>query len=199
MLADGGLPPWTAARLEKALEREGDAKWILLLSGGTVHKPPPLDEAGFPVFESRQAAAFLAARGIDPGRILAETSSYDTIGNAYFSRVLFADPLGLARLLVITSRFHLARTRAAFEWVYALQPLRAEYQLSFEGVGDRGLPAGALGARQERERASLEKLQEKIERIKTMVDFQRWLYREHAAYAVGGESEGLSAEELGSY
>ena len=197
--ADGSLPDWTLARLERALEIEGQAEWILTLSGGTVHKPPPLDPAGFPYFESRQAAAYLVEAGVDPGRILSETCSYDTIGNAYFSRVLFADPLGLARCQVITSEFHLARAEVAFRWVYALQPVQAGTELSFEGVEDRGLPAGALAARRERERESLGKLRGKTRAITTLEAFQRWLYREHAAYAIQGESDILSSEELSSY
>ena len=199
LTADGSLPPWTVARLERALALAGEAAWVIPLSAGTVHKPPPLNPEGFPLYESRQASAFLANRGLDPGRILAETCSYDTIGNAYFARVLFADPLGLARMLVITSEFHLARVEAAFAWVFSLAPAGPGYQLSFAGTPDRGLEPAALAARQARERASLETLRAKIPRINTLEEFQRWLYREHAAYAVGGKSEELSGEELASY
>ena len=199
LLEDGSLPPWTVARLEKALEFEGSSQWLIPLSAGTVHKPPPLDKRGFPIFESRQAAEFLAKAGVDPGRILTETCSYDTIGNAYFARTLFVDPLSLARCLVITSAFHLPRTRAAFAWVFSLAPLGLTYSFSFESAPDLGLDPGALAARQAREGASLEKLQDTARRIKTLGDFQRWLYSEHAAYAVGGDSESLSTEELSSY
>ena len=199
LLEDGSLPPWTVARLEKALEIQSQTEWIIPLSGGTVHKAPPLDPDRFPYFESRQAAAYLASAALDPGRILTETSSYDTIGNAYFSRVLFADPLGLARCCVITSQFHLARTRAAFQWVYSLRPVTAAYQLSFEGAPDRGLESDALEARRARESASLEKLGGKIQAITTLGEFQRWLYAEHGAYAVQEDKEDLTDAELQTY
>ena len=199
LLEDGALPPWTVARLEKALEFEGSSQWLIPLSAGTVHKPPPLDQRGFPIFESRAAADYLVKAGVDPERILTETCSYDTIGNAFFARTLFADPLALTRCLVITSAFHLARTEAAFGWVFSLAPRRQVYSLSFESAPDLGLDPAALAARREREASSLERLKGKIESIQTLEDFQRWLYSEHSAYAVGGESESLSAEELSSY
>jgi len=66
LLQDGSLPPWTIARLENALTYEVDCRFFILLSGGTVHKPPPLNEKGFPFFESHEQAKFLIA----PGRFL---------------------------------------------------------------------------------------------------------------------------------
>ena len=44
-------------------------------------------------------------------RTLAETTSFDTIGNAFYSRNDHCSLAGWRRLLVITSEFHLARTR----------------------------------------------------------------------------------------
>ncbi len=48
-------------------------------------------------------------------RIWAETASLDTIGNAYFARVIHTDPAGLRRLLVVNSAFHMPRTRMIFD------------------------------------------------------------------------------------
>ncbi len=108
---DGSLPPWTIARLDAALEVQDRAERLITLSGGTVHKPPPLDPAGYPVFESRKAAGYLVGAGVSPERVLTEICSYDTIGNAYFARALFSDPMALASCLVITSEFHMPRRK----------------------------------------------------------------------------------------
>ena len=89
LLLDGSLPSWTIARLDRALSLISQTRFIAFLSGGTVHKPPPLDQDGFPIFESRQAALYLVRQDLDPAQLLTEISSYDTIGNAYFSRLLF--------------------------------------------------------------------------------------------------------------
>jgi hypothetical protein len=199
LLADGTLPPWTVARLERAFSLKSQSSWFGLLSGGTVHKPPPLDEDGYPFYESRQAAVFLEKIGIPHNRLLTEISSYDTIGNAYFSRLLIAAPFGLERLHVITSHFHLARTRAIFQWVFSLAPKNFNFLVSFEAAPDEGLAPEVLKARQEREQHSLEKLQPKLRALTTLNEFQHWLYTEHNAYAVGHSNETLSADELNSY
>lgn len=199
LLEDGSLPEWTQARLEKALAIQQKTEWIITLSGGTVHKPPPINREGYPIYESFKAAEFLMAAGINPRRILTEISSYDTIGNAYFVRVLFSDPMSLARCHIITSDFHLPRTEAVFRWVYSLVPIQVEYELSFDSAPDIGLSTLALNARRKREKASLENLDRKIQNINSLAVFQRWLYTEHAAYSVSGLKEQLTGEELDSY
>lgn len=181
----GTLPPWSLNRFEHALSFEDGQCLYLPLSAGTVHKPPPLDPAGFPIWESVAGAHFLLEHGIPADRILPETSSCDTIGNAYFSRMIHAEPRGLSRLLVITSRFHLERTRAAFEWVYQLSPCPLPYQLDFQAVPNRGLEEDALQARQKKEARSLQALRDTAANIKTLGEFHAWLYTKHKAYAPG--------------
>jgi len=196
---DGSLPAWTTARLNYVLDRADETTWIGLLSGGTVHKPPPLNADGFPLFESRQAAAYLISQGTDPCKLLTEITSYDTIGNAYFSRMLFAEPFSLTRLHVVTSDFHLTRTTAIFQWIYSLTPVEREYTLSFADVPDQGLGPETLQARREREKLSLNKLLPKIKSIRSLDGFNRWLYSEHDAYSPFSNKERLTENELKSY
>lgn len=199
LLTDGSLPPWTIVRLERALALISQTHRIAFLSGGTVHKPPPLDKDGFPIFESRTAASYLVQQGFDPKQVFTEISSYDTIGNAYFSRLLFAEPTKMQHLLVITSEFHLPRTQAAFEWIYGLTPLTTDYQLVFESVPNRGLSPEALKARTAREKKSLEKLRETQLNITTLKAFQTWFYSQHAAYAMTSQLDKVSDDVLESY
>lgn len=199
LLPDGSLPDWTVARLEAALEIEKHADWIVTLSGGTVHKPPPLDEGGFPIFESRKSAQYLIQAGVSPSRILTEISSYDTIGNAYFARILFSDPMNLVRCLVITSVFHMPRCESIFNWIYSLTPLQGEYSLNFKTTPDLGLPPKILQARQKKELRALENLRQKIQAINSLSTFQYWFYAEHDAYSALREKEHLSEDELKSY
>lgn len=51
---------------------------------------------------------------------LQEVSSYDTVGNAYFSLTIHALPSGWRRLAVVTSHFHMPRSRALFADLYQL-------------------------------------------------------------------------------
>lgn len=198
-MLDGSLPPWTQSRLDRALELQDQTRWIACLSGGTVHKPPPLNTAGYPVYESRAAADYLINNGLNPENVLTEICSYDTIGNAYFSRLLFAEPFKLSKLLVLTSDFHMPRTRVIFDWIYSLTPLPVQFQVSFENLPDQGLSPSALKARQIREKKSLDQVQITRNRITTLSACFSWLYTEHAAYAPGQLPEILTGDELTSY
>jgi hypothetical protein len=180
--AGGALPSWVRVRLDRARELYS-GEFIITLSAGTPHRPPPLDDEGFPILESVAAARRLIESGIPADRILIETSSYDTIGNAFFAKVIHTDPLGLRRLRIITSDFHAARTQAAFEWVYSLAPNGAEYELKVEPVEDPELDPALRRARSAKEEASLAELRRLAGHIHSWRDLHLWLFTRHGAYA----------------
>jgi DUF218 domain len=182
--ADGKLPPWVENRFGRALEIAAGAP-IIALSAGTVHRPPPLDAAGRPIFESVAGAAYLRQSGYAPDRILIEAASWDTIGNAYFCRTVHTDPAGFRRLAVVTSAFHMPRTREIFRWVFALPPADAAYHLTFIEVPNVGMPDDVLAARYAKELASRASLPDLMARVRTLRDLHRWLFTEHGAYAAG--------------
>ena len=199
LLLDGSLPPWTQSRVDRALELQDQTRWIGCLSGGTVHKPPPLNETGHPIHESREAAKYLINNGLNPEKILTEICSYDTIGNAYFSRLLFAEPFEMIMLLILTSDFHMARTRVIFDWIFGLTPLPVKYQVSFESLPNQGLSPSALKARQMREKKSLDQALTISSQITTLVECFNWIYTRHGAYSPGQPPEILTGDELISY
>jgi DUF218 domain len=178
----GELPAWVRPRLDRALERAGDA-FLMPLSAGTPHRPPPLDAGGFPITEARAEAEYLIARGADPRRILIEAASYDTIGNAYFARVIHAIPRGFRRVLVVTSEFHMPRTEAAFRWIWGLPAPGGDCVVEFESVGDEGFDEELRAARAARERAGLVRLEESRARIGTFAELHEWLFTEHGVYS----------------
>ena len=198
----GEPPPWVRRRLDRAVEVHRGER-VICLSAGTTHRAPPRDAEGFPVFESVVSAEYLIRRGIDRRKVLIETCSYDTIGNAYFSRVIHCEPLGLRRLLVITSEFHVARTRAVFEWVYRLPgrggQVRPAYELEFDAVPDEGIAPDALRERVARERAALQRAGELARRIDALEALHAFLFTEHAAYAAGLRPRRASGRELETY
>lgn len=75
---------------------------ILCLSAGTAHVPQALSENGLPIWESTACAAYLEARDV-PVPVYVETVSYDTIGNAFFTRTTHTDVNGWRNLLIITN------------------------------------------------------------------------------------------------
>ncbi len=193
------LPVWTQRRLDRVVQIK-NFDFVITLSAGTTHKPPPLDEKGYPIFESVVAAKYLLQKGIPLHKILAETSSYDTIGNAYFSRVIHVDPLNLKKLLVITSEFHMPRVRAVFSWVYGLKIPGKEYQLSFEEVPDDNIDFDIISARKKKEKESLARFEELKSKINSFEEFHQWLFHEHNAYSITSDGRStLKGDVLKSY
>ena len=183
----GELPRWSRARFDRALER-ADAEIFLCSSAGTRRRPPPL-EHGYPIAEAVAGARYLMSRGIPPRRIRIEAASYDTIGNAYFAKLLHVDPAGWRRLLVITSDWHMPRSRAIFEWVFGFEPGR--YELEFDAIADPSLSPAALARREEKERRALESLCALQQRVRSLAEFHEWLFSEHGVYsAQGGRGNG---------
>jgi DUF218 domain len=177
----GRLPSWVRRRLDRAVELQRGG-YIVTLSAGTPHRAQPLDDRGFPIFESVAGARYLVRAGVRPERILVEACSYDTIGNAYFSRVIHVDPRCMRRLLVITSDFHMPRTRAVFQWMYSLTPKAAAYELDFTAVDDPAMPPDVYAERCRKEQRSLDDFVGMKDRIATLGDCHRWLFSEHQAY-----------------
>jgi hypothetical protein len=191
--AGGALPPWVKARLEKALEI-ADGAYIIALSAGTAHKAPPLDARGRPIYESQAGAHYLLQRGYPRDRVLVEAASYDTIGNAWFCRVVHTDPAGFRRLAVVTSGFHKPRTEAIFRWVFSLDAPQPAYLLDYIATPDTGMPPEVLASRRARERESLDKAAALARRIATMRQLHHWLFTAHEAYAAAGSPADRAGE-----
>ena len=182
--AGGKLHPWVEARFDLALSLCGEAL-LMPLSAGTPHRAPPLDEQGFPILEAEAGARYLLARGIPARRILIEACSFDTIGNAYFSRVVHAIPRGLTRLLVITSEFHMPRTEIIFRWVYGLPGPGEACAVEFRDAPNIGIDPALLSRRIAREQASLDLLRSVTPRIHSLEELNQWLFTSHGAYSAG--------------
>lgn len=181
---DGTLPPWVAARFDRALALR-DRQPVLSMSAGTTHKPNPVDARGFPISEAGAGARYLIERGVPPSRILMEAASYDTIGNAWFARRLHIEPQGWTRLLVITSEFHIDRAEAIFRWVLSVAP-DTGCRLSFEAVPEAGMPAADLAFRRRREAERLHRVRELAASITTVAGLHQFLFTQHDAYSAEG-------------
>ncbi|GJQ12185.1 hypothetical protein GpartN1_g3976.t1 [Galdieria partita] len=178
--------PWVKARLERAIEVADKAQYIIALSRGTPHKPPPLDKHGFPVDEATASAHFLIqVGGQDPKKILKDMWSLDTLGNAYFTRLMLCEPLRLRRLLIITNQFHLERTKYAFESVFKLSDASKcfNYELEFEGVENRSISEQQLEVRMEKEHNALEQLKSLFYQVDSMEKLAEYVFIKHGAYS----------------
>ena len=166
---------------EEAFEKLKSDFFLLLLP------PPP--------FLSQVCAKYLIERGVSPQSIVKETSSYDTIGNAYFSLVIHALPLRWKRVVAITSEFHMPRSKAAFRWIYGAADPRGNIDLDFLSVPDQGIEGEALRARIERELESAAALEENAKTLTTLSQINQWLHETHRCYAVSRQEEWKSPTE----
>ncbi|KAJ8906781.1 hypothetical protein NDN08_003267 [Rhodosorus marinus] len=178
----GRMHPFVEERLEAALRVDPRPKWFIVLSRGTTHRIPPRDETGRPIDEATVSANYLMSKGAEPSSVLKECWSLDTIGNAYFARYMIIDNLDLRRLLIITSDFHMERTKAIFHWVFGMTPGKP-FALYFHSVSDEGLLSPeALALRKEKEALGLISLQQTMQTVKGPSDLAKFLFVEHGAY-----------------
>ena len=188
-----GPPPHVAARLEQAVHMHFESgypkPYIITTAWGTPHKPCPHDAAGFERHEAADNARFLVERGVPPSHILEESVSLETVGNAFFARVMHTETRGLRRLAVINNNFHMPRTRAVFEHVFRVPPREGDpsttYELEFIAVEDR-LAADVLEARLQKEASALPRFATGGPwqlATPTLRHMHEWLYQENTAYA----------------
>eukprot|EP00878_Enallax_costatus_P030715 GHUV01033494.1.p1 GENE.GHUV01033494.1~~GHUV01033494.1.p1 ORF type:complete len:142 (+),score=31.45 GHUV01033494.1:214-639(+) len=124
-----------------------------------------------------------------------EVSSYDTVGNAYFSLTIHALPSGWRRLAVVTSHFHMPRSRALFADLYQLagsslfnDPYR--YSLTFLSASDEGVfDDYVYNARLGKEAGSLQHWRSVASGLRKLSDFHAWLHADHLCYAVPRQHE----------
>lgn len=174
--------PWVRARLDAALALNGHTRYFVVLSQGTTHRPPPIDVTGFPISEASASAKYLLCNGVtDATRILLDCWSLDTIGNAFFARSMICQPLKLEKFCVITSAFHMQRTRCIFDWIFGLDAWHIT--VDYTTTSDVGLSGAQLRARVQKEKASVDALENiVIPRHDSMQKVAAFVLQDHAAY-----------------
>mmetsp|Transcript_7949 Transcript_7949/g.9735 ORF Transcript_7949/g.9735 Transcript_7949/m.9735 type:complete len:349 (-) Transcript_7949:37-1083(-) len=230
-------PPFAQTRCRAAgdivtsLLRENDdveVPAIVCLSAGTAHLPQLLSPDGLPVWESTASAGYILKNypeiGEKGGRVLVESTSYDTISNAFFARTGFTDVMGWRRLLIVTNEFHMDRTAAIFDWIFNAPSSStttttshndgaSDYELYYLSCDNDGMSPEALrarraheakGARNVRERLSREypTLRSVFEFLTTKHDFyaaDKLVERGEAGVKEGGEDTGESEALKASY
>ena len=196
---DGTPHPWVISRLDKALEFSSGSKFIVLAGRGTPYRPSPRDKNGFAIDECAACAKYLIFRGFNPKKIILENVSMDTIGNGYFTRFLLAEPMRLRKILIVTSEFHMPRSKEILKWIYALKPTPIKYKLEFEESPNIGFGIGLGKLKAAREIAKLKKLKTLIKKIKTMRQMREFIFFKHGVYSCSGKVEKLKGEIVKTY
>ena len=161
---------------------------ILCLSAGTAHLPQLVSPDGLPIWESTSCATYLKQEhGLDKN-VYVETTSYDTIGNAYFARTTHSDVTGWRDILVITNTFHIERSKAIFDWIFVevdkgKKKRKDRYKMHYLASPNVGLSEEAVAARVEKERKSEKTVREKLApKYKTLKGVWEFLNESHSFY-----------------
>ena len=178
--------PWVRARLDHAanLYKEGKSKLIMVLSRGTPHKAPPCTIEGVPVDEATSSADYLIKNhGINSKHILLERWSLDTVGSAFAALTMHALPRNLRNIHLISSDWHLPRTREIFDTVFACG---GQFTLTYSPVKSLGHSDEEIKTRLERELQSLKTFKTKTKPSLTdMESLHKFIFEDHGCYKAG--------------
>lgn len=126
---DGTLPVLPKSRVDEGVRRYKDGESSRILMSGKYgfwldwsKEVPVRSEAS----AMKEYAETLGVRSDD---ILIEDESKDTLGNAYFTKIHILEPQNYRNVIVVTSDFHIDRTRYIFDLV-----LGPEYTVKYIGV-----------------------------------------------------------------
>lgn len=185
---NGEVHEFVKIRLDKAIElynhySDFQQCKIIVMGGGTYHKPPILNDSNYVIHESSSCALYLTQQGdVDPKDIYREWSSYDTIANGYYAYLNYIQPLNVKEFVLITSEFHMPRAKVIFDYFNDIL-FHSQLQIHFVETENNGINEDVLQERCERENNSKINFEKKIvNKIRTMMDFSKWLYEEHGAY-----------------
>jgi len=178
---------------------------IVTLSAGTAHTPQAIKENGLPMWEASASAGYIVKKfpGVNPKDILQETTSYDTIGNAYFARAQICDQMPWENIWVVTSDFHAPRSKTIFDWVFSADGgSKKNYRMTYVSTDNVGLTEVEVSARVKREARSMQNVYKLAKKYPTMRDIALFLLRDHNMYSVEGlfkEGEKVSEDVKKSY
>lgn len=156
---------------------------IIVIGGGTYHKPPILNENHYVIHESSSCALYLTEHGnVEPKDIYREWSSYDTIANGYYAYLNYIQPLQIKEFTLITSEFHMPRAKVIFEYFNSIL-FQDQLNIHYIETPNNDMEESVLKERIEREyQSALSFTKNIVQKKRTITDFTTWFYEEHGAY-----------------
>jgi plasmid stabilization system protein ParE len=115
---------------------------------------------------------------------------------------MICEPMQLLNLLVVTSEFHLARSRLIFDWIVPLWI--PEATVAYIGAVDAGLDGELLEGRREKERGGCVNVESQSRKFTTKMSAVAFLMQGHGAYnsapqQAASASTAANMQVLGSY
>lgn len=177
LLEDGQLPDHVIQRLKTAEGLHTGCCKYLCSSIFTLNKPQVVSN-GFVLSESREMARYLKKR--DPyAQVLMENSSFDTIGSAVFTRVIFDYIINERDVFIVTSDFHFDRVKTIYNRIFRLTP-----KLNFRSINFVSSISHLFSSeRENHEISARNKFIEVSKKWLDLKDAKSWLFDSHENYS----------------
>ncbi len=182
---DGTLPDIAKDRVDKALSLQDEVEAIIMSGAYSylLDKPPAKTEA-------RAQADYAVAKGADPGKIILEENSYDTIFNLYnvYNQILRNKPW--KRIGIITGDFHIQRTMAIADillgdyYMLEAMPVRTRQGFSPPELARRNRQEIAFSAAYWMAKPLLRKIAQRESIFKKVVSFLHPAYNVNAPFPI---------------
>lgn len=182
------LPEWVERKLSsfaKQYLEQQSATPIITLSAGTYHKPGSLDCNGRNFNEATGMTLYLEHLGVPIEQIYEELASYDTVGNAFFLRLIHTSIRNWNKLLIIVNQFHYPRLKLIFDWIFGISDNKQIYHLEYSYYPDNLLKSQKIiNARWVRECSSLVEMKQRIKNLKinNLLELHQWIFQSHDLY-----------------
>lgn len=112
MGSDGTLNQESIARANYAIRLTDKLNPQFIITSGWAYRQDSLIDIADAV------KAYLIKCGLNSEKIITDSNSRDTVGDAFFSRVNIVEPLKLNKICVVTSNYHVPRTQKIFNFIY---------------------------------------------------------------------------------
>lgn len=109
----GVLNAESKARAERAVQILNERNATHLVTCGWAYR----EDTDLPIADAFKAH-IVENLGVSPDKVLVELRSRDTVGDAFFTKTTFAVPLSWKRICVVTSDYHVERTKEIFHFIY---------------------------------------------------------------------------------
>lgn len=177
---DGTLSLTSQERTDAAVElfKSGDAPIILFSGSWSFVFPNPPE-----TLEAEGMKRYAISQGIPEESILTDLKSKDTLGNAYFCKIDFAKPRNWKKIIVVTSDFHIKRTKYLFDKIFG-----PDFQIDYDSVPTK-ISGNQLSYSNEMERKQLILAKQWLDPIPdgNNEQIKKLIFTKHPAYASNPE------------
>lgn len=190
---DGSLPSYVFNRVDYCIQNSCEKDFLIFSSRYSLNTPPKINKHGFPLSEAKQMLELYRSNGGISENLYLENASSDTIGSAFFTRILFEWLINNKELCIVTSDFHINRVKLIFTKILiGLQPKLRLGAINFIGLETKL----ASEARKDHEEQQLLGFKEEYGQFTNLGELSQYIFTWHGNYSPKFQSEKILSSKL---